>query len=261
MVATTLRAAPNLSGEIQQFKAGTEALSQGATDQAIAQFDQLKQRWPEDPIILNNLAVATYQAGDATQAIELLKQALKANRATATIYQNLNRLYSARARAAYQAAFPEQAATGQREDLVALAKWQPKSASQIPPQHQPDPVLEQNSAALPIEQILVNVQAWAQAWSNQDIDAYLSAYVTNYRPQSGLTHELWRAQRQERLQSPEYIRVSIDDFKLLWHAGSEAMVSFLQGYRSNRLDDRVMKILVLRTQDGQWKIQNEQTLP
>ena len=49
---------------------------------------------------------------------------------------------------------------------------------------------------------------WKDAWSAQDVDAYLACYGQEFLPENGLSREAWAHQRQARLTGPKTIQVS-----------------------------------------------------
>jgi len=119
----------------------------------------------------------------------------------------------------------------------------------------------QTAAAAPqptLEQLGGWVRAWAEAWSTQDVQAYLSFYGEEFQPPKGTSRERWEAGRRERLQTPEFIEIGIDAFELNWSTSERAEVRFEQSYRSNTFRDRVAKMLELVLIEGEWKISKEE---
>jgi uncharacterized protein (TIGR02266 family) len=121
-----------------------------------------------------------------------------------------------------------------------------------------------NSAAPPIgstyKNALDSVTAWADAWSNQDARAYLSAYAESFSPPGGLSRTQWEAQRRERLARPNFIKVSISGFEMDLMEGNRVRVTFSQSYRSDRFSDLVRKTMDLVWEQGTWKIARETAL-
>ncbi len=101
------------------------------------------------------------------------------------------------------------------------------------------------------------VLAWARAWSDQRIDAYLACYARNFRPPAGMSRGQWKALRRQRIASPSSIAVEVEDLKIVTVASRVAIATFLQSYRSDTFEDRVPKLLDLVREDGEWKILEE----
>ncbi len=111
-----------------------------------------------------------------------------------------------------------------------------------------------------LERAAETVRGWAEAWSSQDVDAYLSHYSKSFRPGGGLGLASWRAQRRERLTAPEYIRVAITAAEIELVDTERARATFFQSYRSDRLRDTVRKVLELVWEGGAWKIAEEKVV-
>lgn len=123
--------------------------------------------------------------------------------------------------------------------------------------------LEPTKTAQPSERELRDqaIQAavnWAAAWSAQDINGYLNAYVDGFRPSSGLSNSGWKKQRHQRLTKPSYIEVTLDNIHSSVIDANTIAVSFNQRYRSNTYKDRTNKQLVMVRTGDTWKISKEQ---
>ncbi len=101
------------------------------------------------------------------------------------------------------------------------------------------------------------VLAWARAWSEQRVDAYLACYASNFRAPGGIRRGTWEAQRRERISSPGSINVSVEQLKIITVASQIAVATFVQSYRSDNYHDRVSKLLDLVREDGEWRILEE----
>ena len=95
------------------------------------------------------------------------------------------------------------------------------------------------------------VQKWASAWSAQNVPAYVARYADDFRPSSGLSHQQWLAQRQVRLTNKSFIDVKVSKFKVDDQGGTFS-VTFSQHYRSNNVDDRIVKQLVFLKKGDDW---------
>ncbi|MEM6704271.1 MAG: PilZ domain-containing protein [Acidobacteriota bacterium] len=123
------------------------------------------------------------------------------------------------------------------------------------------PVQAAASESLDLQAAKDAVGAWASAWQEQNVSAYLQAYVANYAPPSS-TNEAWRAQRRQRLTAPSVIEVEVEELEVEANeAQQRATATFIQRYRSDQYRDVVRKTLVLERQAGSWKIRSESSSP
>ncbi|MEG3640166.1 L,D-transpeptidase Cds6 family protein [Magnetococcus sp. PR-3] len=101
------------------------------------------------------------------------------------------------------------------------------------------------------------VESWRQAWSDQDVSAYLAVYAKTFRPPQGRSIRTWKKRRAQRLKKPGFIRITVDNLRIVSMHGGRAKVSFTQSYRSDTYRDKIRKILLMERQDAQWKILRE----
>jgi len=104
--------------------------------------------------------------------------------------------------------------------------------------------------------IAAAVQAWAAAWSKKDVKAYLAHYAPDFQTPNGMPRKAWESERQQRIEKPGKIAVSVDDIKVTIN-GDKATVKFRQGYKSASLSTSASKTLVLIRSGGKWLIQQE----
>jgi DNA-binding beta-propeller fold protein YncE len=105
--------------------------------------------------------------------------------------------------------------------------------------------------------ILATVEAWSRAWSEQNVEDYLRFYSSGFRPPDGLSAEAWRTQRRSRLSRPRFIEVAIEAVTEEFEGPDQARTTFVQTYRSDLFRERVRKSLVLRLEEGEWRILQE----
>ena len=106
------------------------------------------------------------------------------------------------------------------------------------------------------------VKAWARSWAAQDVDTYVSHYEANFRPNSGLSNQKWREQRQVQLTNKSFINVNVNDF-VVEEQGDQFSVTFSQHYKSNNVDNTITKRLVFKKKSDDWsqaKIVQEQVV-
>lgn len=100
------------------------------------------------------------------------------------------------------------------------------------------------------------VREWAQAWSRQDVPAYLAFYAANFKPPRGQDRAAWEAERNRRVQAPSQIKVEVSDLRIQLK-GDKAQARFRQRYEADHLKGTYSKTLDLELQDGLWKIVRE----
>lgn len=101
------------------------------------------------------------------------------------------------------------------------------------------------------------IEAWAQAWSRRDVEAYLAAYSPEFPGSPGkVTHQAWAAQRRSLILARKHIAVELSDLRLE-KQGSSFVASFIQDYRSDGPNERSHKRLLLGQENGRWLIQKE----
>lgn len=109
-----------------------------------------------------------------------------------------------------------------------------------------------------IEQAKSAVEAWAQAWSRRDVDAYIAAYVPDYAGRTaGGSREDWINERTERIKPRKSISVEISRLQLTDQKDS-VVAQFNQTYRSDGIVIRSRKTLTLvPSSGGRWLIRSE----
>lgn len=120
------------------------------------------------------------------------------------------------------------------------------------------------SARLEIEReqialVKQTVLDWANVWSAQDVNAYLSFYASDFTPPDGRTINQWRELRRQRLSAPGAIRVVVSDLVVEMLGDEHAQATFTQVYSSDVYNDRVKKTLLLKLEENKWLITLEKT--
>lgn len=108
----------------------------------------------------------------------------------------------------------------------------------------------------PREKVSQAVQAWAKAWSTKNMNAYLGAYDSSFRPPNGRTRQAWEQDRRDRIVGRNSISVEISnlDVKL---QGEKAVVTFRQNYKADSISASSRKTLELVQRNGRWLISRE----
>ena len=105
-------------------------------------------------------------------------------------------------------------------------------------------------------QVLAAVEAWAKAWTDQDMAGYLGAYSRDFETPGKMNRTNWEKMREQRIVGKETIRVVVEN-PLITITGNEAVVKFKQSYFSNRLNNVSTKTLTMKQEGGTWKITSE----
>lgn len=273
-----------------RFLKGVIYTDQGNTKDAVEIFTRLTHDYPELPEPYNNLAVIYAGQGQYEKARAALEQAIRTHPSYATAYENLGDLYAKLASQAYDKALQIDSTNTNAQnklslvrDLVAaptvIASREPpavvaQKAPEKPTAPPPAPPPAEKPAAPPpavkpappaaekaapqSAEILGALNAWAQAWSKKDGDAYLSFYAPDFKPPKGESRERWEKDRRARIAAPKSIAVSIASPKVTMEDSNHARVSFRQTYRSEVFKGTSMKsVIMAKSPEGRWKIQQE----
>ncbi len=102
--------------------------------------------------------------------------------------------------------------------------------------------------------------SWAEAWSRQDVEAYLAHYAGDFIPRSGVARERWEQQRRSRLANPSAIQVTLENFTLVKKTGDLLTVDVEQVYVSDVYSDLTRKRFELRKLPDGFEIVREHSL-
>ena len=104
------------------------------------------------------------------------------------------------------------------------------------------------------------VDAWGQAWGNQDWDAYINSYLQNTKPYGvKMSLDEWRAFRKERLLKPEWIKLTLGEPKLTRLDSHWFRAEFYQRFEKPGYADETTKRLELTLTSQGWRIASEAT--
>jgi len=253
-----------------RFLKGIILTEQGNTKDAIEIFTKLTQDYPKLPEPYNNLAVIYAGQGQYDKARAALEQSIRTHPSYATAYENLGDVYAKLASQAYDKALQlDKSNTGAQNKLSLVRELvgSPTPAAQVPKEAarppvvaaaEPKPAATQPTKDAPAE-VLKAVNAWAQAWSKKDADAYLAFYARDFKTPGGESRADWEKLRRERIAAPKSIAVGIEQAKVTMQGNDQASVTFRQSYRSDKLKSSGRKTLVLSRADGRWQIREEKS--
>ncbi|HWA38590.1 MAG TPA: tetratricopeptide repeat protein [Burkholderiales bacterium] len=162
---------------------------------------------------------------------------------------------------------PEKPAAEKTPPIVLAQKASPpaekpaaeKPVAEKPVAEKPAPKAAQTPAASEPAEITKTLNAWAQAWSNKNADAYLAFYSRDFKTPGGEARAAWEKSRRERIAAPKSIAVAIASPKVTMSGSNQAKVTFRQSYRSDKLKTNSTKTLVMVKSDGRWLIQQERS--
>ncbi len=111
------------------------------------------------------------------------------------------------------------------------------------------------------------VDSWLASWMARDLPKYFSFYADDFKParDKGRDHTDWEKNRKRIIGGSSNIKIKAEDVKVKrGTSGSKngkekAEIEFRQTYRSDSFADSVTKTLKLKENEGQWKIQREET--
>ena len=241
-----------------RFLKGIILTEQGNTKEAIEIFTKLTQDYPNLPEPYNNLAVIYAGQGQYDKARAALEQSIRTHPSYATAYENLGDVYAKLASQAYDKALQiDKSNTGAQNKLSLVRELVggPAQVASAPKEPAKPPV----AAVSPSGDVLEAVNAWAQAWSKKDADAYLAFYAKDFKTPGGESREQWEKTRRERIGAPKSISVGVDQPKVTMQGSDQASVSFRQSYRSDKLKSASRKTLVMTRADGRWLIREEKS--
>ncbi len=104
--------------------------------------------------------------------------------------------------------------------------------------------------------ITAAIEAWAKAWSAQDVKGYLAAYAPEFEVPGGETRAAWEKQRTERIEKPKSIDVAVRVTAIEVN-GNEARATVRQSYKSDTLRNTTTKTLGLVRSGDRWLIKQE----
>ena len=260
-----------------RFLKGVVLAESGQVDEAISAFLSLTQDFPELPEPHNNLAVLYASKGDYENARDALLIAINTHPSYATAHENLGDIYAKMARIAYDRALSLNTANRTAQAKLNLLRElfsvrdvpaAPSPTSTVAATGQPSRATkpapsgaQRVESAIDTGAAISLVQRWADAWSRQDVSAYLGFYDPSFRPVSGLSRARWAKRRVSRLRRPRFIQVAVDNFDVKRRSAGQVAVTFTQAYQSDTYKDSVRKQLVLNARPDGLRIVSETTLP
>ena len=279
-----------------RFLKGLILTEQDDNAAAIKEFTTLTRDYPELPEPYNNLAVLYAAQGEYEKAREALEMAIRTHPSYAVAHENLGDVYAKMASEAYDKALSLDRSNQTAQTKLSLIRELFSGATVLAPVHtaaaskpqasapaptpkevppaplpqstsssaeaKPAPAKAQEKPAARTDDqtalLLTTVGNWAQAWSSQDVSAYLRHYATGFETPDGMSRADWEKQRRDRLTRPKFIKVSVSEAVVSVSGEKSASVRFKQRYQSDTIDSSGYKTLTLTKSAGSWLIVKEQ---
>lgn len=279
-----------------RFQKGLILTEQNKIADATRIFSSLSEDYPELPEPYNNLAVLYASQGQYDKAKVALEMAIRTHPSYSTAHENLGDIYAKMASQAYGKALQldkgntaAQTKLAMIKDLFSgrpkgtqiaavkspgdtiVAQEVEKKVEKTPkktPEKAPEKAVGKSVPEKPAPEksrgaenesgeILETVQAWAKAWSNQDVAAYLAFYGSDFHPPRGVSRSAWEKSRHERISKPKSIQVDIASPKVSLTDTRHARVSFKQSYHSDAVKSTTTKSLEMVKTEEKWLIKRE----
>ncbi len=108
------------------------------------------------------------------------------------------------------------------------------------------------------EQIKGVLDRWSAAWSNGDLESYLSFYDTSFKSGKFATKSEWEENRRQSISPERVIEVLISDVQIaLKDHKTVVEATFNQKYTAKEYKDNTEKQLLLNRVGNDWKITSE----
>ena len=239
---------------------------QGKTKDAIDQFNKTIKKFPNYPNAYENLGdiyiamgQAAYQKGlDKIVGNDIL-----------TTKRNLSRDFGDTAANSTQAALRKAEELKKQQELeeqrlAEEARMKAEAEAQAKREEQErlqKARLAQEAAQAaqlaPDEQVFEFLRSWITAWSDRNVDGYLSHYSREYQPLGEQTLNDWVERKSQTIANAQYILINLDSIDIDIASPSFATVEFSQTYESDTLNLTSQKRLTLQKYEDDWLIIKE----
>lgn len=241
LVSADQRINSELEQQAKEFQQGLQLAQEGDLNQALQKWQALSDSAELIPqlnrALQNNIAVVLMNQKRYDAAKQHLDLALNADSQISTTIANLNKLYAYEAQKAYKKVFKN---TQVKAPSGEYLYFDLKSA-ELPNSNVITKIEDIDSVKL----IKQATESWRQAWSNQDVSAYLAHYDAKaFIPKDGLSFSTWKKGRYRSLQNPKFINVVTDNIQVSPISDDLVRVNFYQRYHSDRFKDDIEKVLL-----------------
>lgn len=233
-------------------------------DKAIKVFESLTKTHPTLPEPYNNLAVLYAQNGNFELAKTALEKSIKTHPSYATAHINLGDLYTRMASESYNQALEIDQSNKNAKTKLSLIKklfaFEPIKKNIVisketykRPKSAPEPSEKRESIN---ERIFNMIDAWKNAWMNQNFDKYIEFYSNNFKNNKGMDLKEWSMFRKPRVLNKTSINIDLENIEII-EKNNLYEVIFIQMYQSGNIKSATKKILKIELVDDQLKIINE----
>jgi len=242
------------------FKQAVNLAKQERWSDAAKLFNEIASRNPGWPEPKNNLGIALFELGKIEQAQQALEEAVVSLPSFKVAQSNRKQLFNHAAAMAYYKAVgaPKEPKRPQLEMLTEVKKELVVESSVV---NNGGKLADQSTAPI-VSNIIKNLLNWSKAWSNVDIEQYLSAYSSDFTPSDqGKDYTQWRALRTAKFKFSNNPDIKITNVHVyLDESKKRALADFIQDYKSEKYQDKVQKQLKLVYENERWLILSEQVL-
>ncbi len=264
----------------ENFALGLKALENKAFEQAKQKFLTIESTALKT-MALNNLAMATFLAGEPQSGIKLWRQYLQSQSECAIPFENLTKAYSFESAKSLATIMnlaapmiPDFIANKDNGQTFALAPssqttdndvFTASNVSQTPSASSPNQDAEaprsDNVNAIRKQlkiQVYEALLAWRDRWQTGVIEGYFSSYLTGVSPKQHLDFKTWQNDRKKKVFPGRVLTLKLADIAIKIEDDLEhATVDFEQKYQSHTINDTVKKRLLFKWQSGEWLIYSE----
>lgn len=111
-----------------------------------------------------------------------------------------------------------------------------------------------------VDQAIAAIDAWQQAWQNQDHAGYTARYAARFNG-AYTSHQRWLKKRYDALNRPEWIKLNREAAFNIYELENQVRIDFWLNYEaSSGYKDRTLKRLTLVQEDNHWVISKEQNI-
>ncbi|WP_424605301.1 MULTISPECIES: L,D-transpeptidase family protein [Calditerrivibrio] len=104
------------------------------------------------------------------------------------------------------------------------------------------------------------VEEWRLSWESKDINRYIDFYSLNFKS-GGLDYEGWKSDKGGKFERIKNISVVISNIKIEKLKNGDFNVTFVQRYKTETMNNKGVKTLTIRIENGKPKIIGESWRP
>jgi len=145
--------------------------------------------------------------------------------------------------------------TEKSKTIQTKAALETEKPAQIPKEEPP----KQVSAKVNKEdEVIKMVEMWKTAWEVKNFEKYISFYSKNFKWGNGKGLKSFADHKRITFGKTKDVSVKLKNIEVFPEDDTKVVVTFLQEYKSNLVNDRGAKNLILKKEKGDWKIAAEE---